>query len=107
MKTLINNLTLGFTALLIASASQLIATTPTRYELPKDGRVSLAVYDQHGLMVRTLLSSEAQAAGKHEATWDGLDGEGHAVAVGDYQWKLLLGDGYAADPGAAAILKEH
>ena len=68
-----------------------------RYDLPRAGKVSLAVYDQRDHQVRTLLAGEPQEAGKHLLRWDGLDRAGNAMPMGNYQWKLLMNDGLKAD----------
>ena len=67
------------------------------YQIPRTGQVSLAVYDQQGRQVRTLLAGESQAAGEHTLGWDGLDRLGNPLPVGDYTWKLLMNNGLEAD----------
>ena len=67
------------------------------YQLPRAGQVSLAVYDQQGHQLRTLLAGEPRAAGKHTASWDGLDRLGSPMPVGAYTWKLLMNNGLEAD----------
>lgn len=67
------------------------------YDLPRAGQVSLAVYDNQGRQVRTLLAGEPQTAGKHTVNWDGLDRAGHPMPVGTYTWKLLMNNGLEAD----------
>ncbi len=67
------------------------------YSLPQAGKVSLAIYDASGKMVRTLASGAAQPAGKNSMVWDGLDRTGKAVPAGDYSWKLLLSQGMKAE----------
>ncbi len=42
------------------------------YTLTQPGKVSAAVYDSGGRLVRTLLSGAAQNKGAHRLTWDGL-----------------------------------
>ena len=90
----------------VASAAALAAEPPTiRYELRALGKVSLAIYDRDGALVRTLLNTEQQTAGPHTLLWDGLDEAGTAVTAGDYAWKLLSTPGFSADylmsPGAS------
>ncbi|HOW64568.1 MAG TPA: PA14 domain-containing protein [Candidatus Paceibacterota bacterium] len=75
----------------------LLANTTLTYTLPKDGRVSLALYDVEGRMVRTLLTGKPLAKGQHTITWDGLDRYGHALPAGDYAWKLLETEGLRAE----------
>ncbi|MBC2602947.1 PA14 domain-containing protein [Puniceicoccus vermicola] len=67
------------------------------YFLEKDSRVSLAIYDSEGKMVRTLRNADPQPAGANTVFWDGLDPDGHAVPAGDYTWKLLSTQGMKAE----------
>jgi FlgD Ig-like domain/PA14 domain len=74
------------------------AEAPTiHYDLRAPGRVSLAIYDRGGALVRTLLSTDQEAAGPHALSWDGRDEAGAAVPAGDYAWKLLSTPGFSAD----------
>lgn len=66
-------------------------TTRIAFTLPEGGaRAKLDVYDVSGRLVRTLIDG-VLAAGVHDATWNGVDGRGHAVASGVYfsrlRWK--------------------
>ena len=54
-----------------------------RLALPRAAQVTLAVYDQQGRRVRTLLAG-AQPAGELPVVWDGRDDGGRAVASGIY-----------------------
>ena len=74
-----------------------VRTSVIRYDLPRAGQVSLAVYDGQARQVRTLLAGEPQAAGEHTVTWDGLDRAGRPMPVGTYTWKLLMNNGLEAD----------
>jgi hypothetical protein len=58
-----------------------------RLALPRAAAATLAVYDQQGRHVRTLLSG-AQPAGEHPVTWDGRDDGGRGVASGIYFVRL-------------------
>jgi len=62
-----------------------------------DSRASLAVYDPEGRMARTLLTGKPLAKGRHTITWDGLDRYGHALAAGEYNWKLLSTEGLRSE----------
>ena len=67
------------------------------FTLDKPGRTSLAAYSADGVVqLRSLLVGEWLAAGKHEATWDGLDRDGRPVEPGTYQWKLVSSPGIEA-----------
>ncbi len=63
------------------------ARTLLRFELPRRAHAELAVYDVHGRHVRTLVSGTL-AAGPHQYTWDGRDGEGQAQSAGVYFYRL-------------------
>ncbi len=67
------------------------------YLVPNAGRVSLAIYDIDGRMVRTLLTGVPKPAGHHVAHWDGLDRYGKALPTGRYQWKLVTSTGLRAE----------
>jgi hypothetical protein len=79
--------------LLLAGCDQ---TGGIRYELPRAGKVSAAVYDAEGRLVRELLHAAPQEAGRHALIWDGLDRDGNALPAGDYTWKLLQTPGLKA-----------
>jgi hypothetical protein len=58
-------------------------TTAIRYQLARQGRAKLTVFDACGRAVRTLVSSE-QKAGKYAVTWDGTDNRRRLVPRGVY-----------------------
>ena len=57
------------------------------YTLPKDGEVTLGVYDQQGELLRTIISGEPRSQGKLSENWDGLDQWGKPVPAGSYLLK--------------------
>ncbi|MBI5838186.1 MAG: metallophosphoesterase [Candidatus Eisenbacteria bacterium] len=57
------------------------------YELPASGRARITVFDAAGRRVTTLVD-EAQAAGPHQARWDGRDARGRRAPAGAY-WCAL------------------
>ena len=61
-----------------------------QYTLPADARVSLAIYDAQGRVVRTLVHQDA-AAGTFRATWDGLDQAGQSLPNGLFFARLTAG----------------
>jgi len=61
--------------------------TTVRFELTVADHIRLEVFDLAGRRVRTLVDGSF-AAGRHTAQWDGLDGEGTAVASGMYFFQL-------------------
>jgi hypothetical protein len=67
------------------------------YALATAGRVSLAIYDAQGRMVRPMCYGEQQAAGHHVRSWDGLDRYGVPQPPGKYQWRLLRTPGFSRE----------
>ena len=57
---------------------------------PSDQPVSLAIYNTLGQEVRRLDLGELPA-GAHQATWDGLDGQGEELSSGVYLYRLQAG----------------
>ncbi|MCP4547247.1 MAG: T9SS type A sorting domain-containing protein [bacterium] len=66
-------------------------TTQISFGLPEAGQARLEVFDVSGRRVRVLLN-EALPAGRHQATWDGTDDGGTALATGLYFYSLTAGD---------------
>jgi len=82
-------------ARLPGSASAL-AEVPIEYNLPEDGRVSIIIRNDDGV-VRELLHAARRKAGANVDTWDGLDEDGKPAKPGTYTWKLLLTQGLKAE----------
>ncbi len=61
------------------------------YDLARAGHVSLAIYDAQGSLVKRLVSADLPA-GRHEAVWQGRDGQGRQVASGVYLARLEMPD---------------
>lgn len=59
------------------------------YSVTSAGKVSLAIYDGSGRLVRTLLTGARMNPGHYVAGWDGLDRYGNALPAGRYGWRLL------------------
>ncbi len=64
-------------------------STTIKFATPQDARVSLAVYDLAGRVVRTLISGNLPAA-NHSVVWDGRSGTGRRVASGTYYYRLIV-----------------
>lgn len=60
------------------------------FTLPAAGRVTLVVYDVAGRRIAKLVDGEL-AAGPHQASWNGQDESGRAVAAGVYFYDLVQG----------------
>ena len=85
------------TMLLITTTHLIADEVSIPFTVPKDGRVSLALYDTGDRMVRTLLTGKPMAKGKHSVIWNGLDRYGNPLPVGDYNWKLVATEGLRAE----------
>lgn len=72
-----------------ASPNPSIGATRLTFELPRRGRVSLAVYDVSGRLVRTIVSGEREA-GRFTEAWDGRETAGGARRAGVYFARLEL-----------------
>ena len=65
--------------------------TTIRFEIARNGRVTLRVYDSTGRIVQTLVSSVLSPA-LHDARWDGRDVHGNLVASGVYFYRIDMDD---------------
>lgn len=66
--------------------------TTIAYELPAPGAVRLTIFDAKSRLVRRLAGPGMQAAGRHEAVWDGRSDSGKAMPSGVYFCRLEAGD---------------
>ncbi|MFC1526666.1 FlgD immunoglobulin-like domain containing protein [Candidatus Latescibacterota bacterium] len=71
------------------------AATRLRHAVPADGRVVLAIYNELGQRVATLVDG-GQEAGSYVTAWGGTDAEGQPVASGLYLAVLEAGGGVVA-----------
>ena len=81
----------------LAWTSWAAAEVPITYTLPEDGRVSLVIWNDEGLVARELLHAAPRRQGRNTETWDGLDEDGKPVPAGTFAWKLLLTQGLKAE----------
>ena len=63
------------------------SSTSLAFDLPRSGRVSIAVYDVSGRLVRSIVG-ESRPAGRHTATWDGRSRSGVDAPAGVYFARL-------------------
>jgi hypothetical protein len=82
----------GFTGVVLAAPTGKIS-----FRVDQAGKVSLAVYDSAGQMVRTLLNAVPYAAGTHTVDWNGKNDAGTTLAAGSYSFKLLQTPGLSAE----------
>lgn len=64
-----------------------------RYKLGDPGRVSMAIYDSQGHLVRELTRGVPRQAGRQQELWDTRDNDGKPLPPGDYAWKMLATPG--------------
>lgn len=65
--------------------------TTIAFSLAQSERVSLAIHDLQGRLVRTLVD-EVRPAGQQQIVWDGTDDTGRRVASGTYMYRLQTSD---------------
>jgi hypothetical protein len=70
-------------------------TTSIPYDVSVRSRVTLAVYDVRGRLVRTLVDG-VDAPGHKRVEWDGRDDRGRRVASGVYAFRVQIGGFVAA-----------
>ncbi|WP_165401456.1 LamG-like jellyroll fold domain-containing protein [Herbihabitans rhizosphaerae] len=117
---------LAAVALLASGASVVLTALPAAAQdaraigtvsMGENSRLSAAVYDERGQLVRHLYDL-APRAGKVNLTWDGKDDWGHDLPHGKYNWRAIstgavgAPDGQAGDmgkpvPGAAYERSEN
>ena len=75
------------------SAGRADGHIPIRFKLERDSKVSLAICDAQGRLIRTGLGAQPYSAGEQTYFWDGLDDSDKPVPAGTYKVKLLTHDG--------------
>ena len=71
-------------------------STTIRYTLAEASQVRLSVYNVLGQEIRVLVNA-GQAAGSHNAVWDGRDAFGREVSTGLYLYRLKAGQHVAVN----------
>jgi hypothetical protein len=72
------------------SPNPFFRATRVGFDLPVEGKVTLKVFALNGREVR-VLADDWYPAGSHEASWDGRDAAGQAVAGGIYFLRIEAG----------------
>ena len=72
-----------FTFAITAFPNPFNPETTIRYEVPRSGNVTVAVYDARGALVATLVDA-SQDAGSYDVPWHGTDAAGDPVGSGVY-----------------------
>ena len=62
--------------------------TTIKYDLAESADVTLQIYNVLGQVVRTLVASEAQNAGRYQIRWNGMDDRGVSVSSGIYFYQI-------------------
>ena len=65
--------------------------TTIRYNLPQTAEVTIAIYNQLGQKIRTLVNGQQQNAGYYSTVWNGRDDANRQVASGLYLYKITAG----------------
>jgi len=65
--------------------------TQIKYEIPKEGYVSVVIYDLVGRLVKTLVN-EKQSPGYFNITWDSTNNQNLKVSAGMYIYRIQSGD---------------
>jgi len=66
-------------------------STSISFNLPKNGKARLDIYNTKGELVKTLLN-QPLVKGKHSLTWDGTNSSDARVASGLYFYRLTSGN---------------
>ena len=66
--------------------------TTIKYDLAESADVTLQIYNVLGQVVRTLVASEAQNAGRYQIRWSGMDDRGVSVSSGIYFYRISAGE---------------
>ena len=78
--------------------------TTIKYDLAESADVTLQIYNVLGQVVRTLVASEAQNAGRYQIRWNGMDERGVPVSSGIYFYQIAA-DGKFSDVRKLMLLK--
>ena len=62
--------------------------TKIAFDIPKNSKIELVIYDVNGRLVKKLKHSIVKS-GQHEIEWDATDGDGNSVSTGIYFVCLL------------------
>ncbi len=78
--------------------------TTIKYDLAESADVTLQIYNVLGQVIRTLVASEAQNAGRYQIRWNGMDDRGVPVSSGIYFYQISA-DGKFSDVRKLMLLK--
>ena len=66
-------------------------STSIRYDIYKNGEISLTIYNINGIIVKNLISNKTQTSGSYSVDWDGTNNEGVQVTSAVYFYELTQG----------------
>ena len=66
--------------------------TKLRYAIPKNGLVTIIIYDMLGRQVKTLVNQTQQDAGYKSVIWDATNDYGNPVSAGIYLYQIRAGE---------------
>jgi flagellar hook assembly protein FlgD len=72
------------------TASAFNSATVIRYELPRNEKVNLVIYNLLGERIRTLVDAP-ESAGSKQVVWNGTNDAGVRVASGIYLYRIAAG----------------
>ncbi len=75
-------------SLISPNGDQAQDSTNFSYTLNEDAHVSVQVFNENNVLVRTLATNEFQTRGQHVTAWDGRDNLGQTVADGPYRLEV-------------------
>lgn len=76
----------------VAQETVAVVGTPVPYHVAKEGRVSVGIYDQAGVLRRQLVLGELRKPGDYTAYWDGKDDNGALLPSGKYEFRGVVND---------------
>lgn len=82
------------TGFVVYTTASLRPTLPLSiaYDMPRDGALSLGVFDNEGRLLRQVLKYEFRAKGRQVERWDGLDQFGKPIPAGSYAFRGIVTD---------------
>jgi len=90
-------------SLAVARPNPFNPSTTIAYEVPEQTHITLTIYNLLGQEVVRLVD-QAQAAGRYETVWQGVNSRGAGVASGVYLYRIVSGSGYT-DTKRMTLLK--
>ena len=67
-----------------------LAATKFSVKLPRDGRLSVSIFDENDTTLRQLACAQEMKSGKQELLWDGRDDLKKFLAPGTYRWHAAV-----------------